>query len=53
MFHRRVSKLAVIYQRLFHPRKPTCTVCSISPPVKRRIERTTHALRFELGALAA
>lgn len=42
-FHRRVSKLAAIYQRLFQPRKPTCTVCSISPPVKRRVERTTHA----------
>lgn len=42
-FHRRVSKPAVIYQRLFQPRKPTCTVCSISPPVKRGLERTTDA----------
>lgn len=42
-FHRRVGKLAVICQRLFQPRKPTCAVCSISTAVKRQVGRTTHA----------
>lgn len=43
MFSPPCKQAAVIYQRLFQPRKPTYTVCSISPPVKRRVERTTHA----------